>query len=245
LTAILFALVPLALISASTAAGSDDSDFRITVRSSVEQAYTRFSKEPLHEHGKSYAIIAMDQVKDIPLVKPANEGEILAQLRTVLSAYGFHEITPGTNPEIVLTVLYGRSHLRNPYLDKTIEIDGAGFGGVRVVSASVDQLVRERSTPGYAEKTISADAEKLFIAVTAWKFPSTAKEKPEQLWRTLMLTDDPDQDLNQLSKKMLAAGAGYFDHPMAAEEVTIPSSVAEGHVILGTPTIVDPKKTKK
>lgn len=236
-----FSIAPRLLSAPGTAAD----DFSITVRASVDQVYTRFSKEPVHDHGKQYAIVGINQIKqETPLAKPVNEGELIKQLRTILSAYGFHDPVPGTNPDIVLTVVYGRSYLRNPYLDKTMPIDSDSFGG-NVVNASVEQLIRERSTPGYADKTISANAEKLFISVTAWKFPTSPKEKPKQLWRTLMLTDDPDQDLNALSKKMLAAGGGYFDRPIEQEEVSIPSSVAEGHVSIGTPTVVDSKKPAK
>jgi hypothetical protein len=243
LVAFLFAL----LSSLIPAASAGDADYQINVRSSVERKYTALSKEPYREHGKAYAIIAFDQVKsDTPLAKPVNQAALFGQLQKILSAYGFHAPAPGTNPDIVLTVIYGRSWMRNPYLDGEIQSPpSAGFGGVPTYTASVDQMIREKTTPGYAEKAISANAEKLFIAVTAWKFPSSPKEKATQVWRTVMLTDDPDRDLNLVSEKLLAAGAAYFDHAIEKEEISLSSTVAEGHVEVGTPTVVEPNKSGK
>jgi hypothetical protein len=234
------------LLGVTAAAADNGDEFQINVRSSVERAYTTFSKEPYHEHGKSYAIIGFDQVKnDAPLAKPVNRLQLYNELQKILSAYGFHEPAAGINPEIVLTVLYGRSWMRNPYLDGVVESPPGDFGGVPTYTASVDQMIREKTTPGYADKVISANAEKLFIAVTAWQFPKTAKEKPRQLWRTVMLTDDPDRDLNLAAEKLLAAGAAYFDHPIEKEEISISSTVAQGHVEVGTPTVVEPGKPGK
>jgi hypothetical protein len=222
-------------------------DYKITVRASAERKYTTFSKEPPHDHGKSYAIISMQNAKlsDTPLAKPVNQVELLRQLRHNLSAYGFHEFKLGTHPEIVLTVLYGRGWLQNPYLDKTM-VSADSVGGVPTVTASVEQIIRERTTPGYADKVASANSEKLFIAVYAWEFPAKPTDKPKEVWHTQMLVDDPDTDLNLVSEKMLEAGAANFDHTIEKEESTIWSSkVAEGHVEVGTPTVVEPNKSGK
>jgi hypothetical protein len=62
-----------------------------------------------------------------------------------------------------------------------------------------------------------------------------------------MLVDDPDQDLNRLSKEMLAAGGGYFDRLIASgqDEVYVSSKAAYARVFVGTPTVVDPDKSGK
>ena len=231
--------------SANPDPGEGGADFPITVRSFVERNYTRFSKEAYREHGRTYAVISFDQVKsDSPLARAVNQGSLYREFQKALATHGFHEPAPGAKPAILLTVLYGRGWLHNPYLDKEVETASADFG-VPTYTASVEQLIRERTTPGYADKTISANAEKLFIAVIAWQFPANPKDKPQKIWRTVMIADDPDQDLNLISDKMLAAGAGYFDHPIEQEEVTISSKVADGHVEVGTPTVVEPPKTGK
>jgi len=230
---------------ASAEPGDAGADFPITVRSFVERNYTRFSKEPYREHGRTYAVISFDQVKsDSPLARAVNQVALYREFQKALATHGFHEPAPGAQPAVLLTVLYGRGWLHNPYLDQEVETASSDFG-VPTYTASVEQLIRERSTPGYADKTISANAEKLFIAVIAWKFPASPKDKPQKIWRTVMIADDPDQDLNLIADKLLAAGAGYFDHPIEQEEVTISSRVATGHVEVGTPTVVDPAKPGK
>jgi hypothetical protein len=233
------------------AAADDDSPYRINVNSTVERAYTRFSKEPYREHGKVYAIISLKEGVEAtftrwnpnPLAKPVNESVLLAQLRHALTSRGFREVESGKKPDIVLTVLYGRSHLVNPY---TGGFTPLGLDGLRAIVGTPDKIEAETlGMPGGAAKIISASAEKLFIAVSAWKYPETAQEKPVLIWRTIMKTDDPDEDLNLLSDKMLMAGAALFDHPTDEPEVAIPSDLPEGHVKVGTPTVVEPSTPGK
>jgi hypothetical protein len=63
--------------------------------------------------------------------------------------------------------------------------------------------------------------EKQVINVTAWKYPTQAKEKLLELWSTTMAADEPSEDFNQLSGKMLAAGELYFDRSTRPEDVHI------------------------
>jgi hypothetical protein len=225
----------------ATTASGDDSPYRINVSSTVERAYTRFSKEPYRDHGRWYNIISAAPVEENPLARPVNETALLTQLRGVLALHGFHEAEPGHNPEIVLTVLYGRSHLLNPYTKESVDID-ANNG---VPTASIGETeARTLSMPGGQTRLIAASAEKLFIAVCAWKFPETAQEKPKELWRTIVNVDDPDEDLNLVSEKMLRAASTFFDHPIETPEVTFSSDLPEGHVKLGTPTEIGPDKHK-
>jgi hypothetical protein len=184
-----------------------------------------------------------------PLAIPVNEDNLRAQLKNVLSAHGFHEITWGKTADIILTVIYGRNQLRNPYADRTIEVDGGAIGlpGAKVVdsTSSSDQIGREKSDPAYYRKLQTADAEKLFIIISAWQNPAfnpAEKEKPILLWRTTVFIDDPDRDLNAISDKMLAAAGTYFDREIEKEEVSVMSNVVNGKVEVGAPTeVAEPK----
>jgi hypothetical protein len=80
----------------------------------------------------------------------------------------------------------------------------------------------------------AAQLEKLFIAVTAYQFPTTEKEKPRKLWKTLVLVDDPDnRDLNKVIGAMLDAAAGHYDSETKDGEVTIRAPIPEGTVVIG------------
>lgn len=63
---------------------------------------------------------------------------------------------------------------------------------------------------------------------------------------TTMNIDDPDHiDLNAVAAKLLAAGAPYFDKPIAREhDVVINTALPEGHVNVGTPEVVIPPPPK-
>jgi hypothetical protein len=242
------------LIARAAAAEADDA-FEITLRSSVERPFTLFGKKPAAGHSKLYAIggiraaYLMPHDTSRPLAIPVNEDNLRAQLKNVLSAHGFHEITWGKTADIILTVIYGRNQLRNPYADRTIEVDGGAIGlpGAKVVdsTSSSDQIGREKSDPAYYRKLQTADAEKLFIIISAWQNPAfnpAEKEKPILLWRTTVFIDDPDRDLNAISDKMLAAAGTYFDREIEKEEVSVMSNVVNGKVEVGAPTeVAEPK----
>lgn len=249
----------LLLAGGRLAAAEGENTFPINVRAVVDRPFKGFGVEPLHEHGKSYAIVSIKQI-DNPtnrLARPVNEFALLKNLRHVLATHGFREAPANTRPEIILTVLYGRGWLRNPYLDDSMidelsgGIDGISAGGARVVTiVGIPKNVIRHKEPGYEEKVQRADGEKLILNLTAWQPPEPRKAgakkvKPRQLWHTTINTDDADQDLNELMEKMLAAGAAYFDREIEQEEVSIPSTLPEGRVNVGTPTVVEPNPPRK
>ncbi len=233
-------------------------EFNINVRADVDRPYKGLGREPLREHGKVYAIVSIEQI-DNPenkLVRPVNEYMLLKNLKRVLADHGFREAPDGTTPDIILTVLYGRGWLRNPYLDDgTINsynggIDGISTGGaptVTIVGVPKDTLRHKDAF--FEEKAQRAESEKLIINITAWQYPEprkagAKKQKPRQYWRTTINTDDADQDLNALMEKMLRAGAVYFDKVIDKEEVTVSSALPEGHVNVGIPIVVDPTQQR-
>jgi hypothetical protein len=238
----LFLLAGGLLLASRPAAASDEDPYRINVVSSVDRVYTMFGKKPAAPHGKLYAIagVKMSNDHEGPPVVPVDEEALLQQLRATLAARGFHEVAPGKAPDIVITLHYGRSKMNNPYtegivpvMSQSLTTTGGGPGAeggsmstsVPVVTATAEQLGKERTTPGYEEKLQSADNEKLFISVTAFEFPGFGPNpKKKMLWRTTATVDDPDRDLNPISGRMLGAAGVYFDHETELKEVTVLST---------------------
>ena len=251
------ALLLAGVLPALRVAATDD-DYRINVRTAVDRPFKGLGKEPLVEHGKVYSVVKIDLI-DNPvgkLVRPVNEFALLKNLNRVLAAHGFREAPAGTNPEILLTVLYGRGWLKNPYMDDSMiesemGVDGVNaMGGRTVTIVGIPKDALKHKDAMYEEKLQRADGEKLIINITAWAFPGTGKgggkkQRPKQLWHTTINTDDADQDLNAQMEKMLAAGAVYFDREMEKEEETVFSSLPEGHVKVGAPTVVEPAAPRK
>lgn len=243
--AILLVLAGAGLSPVANAAVSDPAPLvEIDVRSSVDTPFGGFRKKPPVQHGKVYGIVAVKEAAGpLKLVRPVNEAGMLEQLRHELTARGFKEMKPDQSPEIILTVMYGRGALRNPYLaDATVNEIMSDPPMVTILGAWPIQLIKEHSA-GFEDRLQKANLEKLFIRVTAWKYPEAPKEKPKELWKTTIIVDDPDhRDLNSVYVEMLAAGSPYFDREIDKEEVEVHTSVPEGHVELGTPTVVKPDK---
>jgi hypothetical protein len=223
------------------APGSEDIPLDIGVRSSVDKPFGGFRRKPTPKHGKVYLIAAVAPApSQMKLVKPVDERGVVKALRQELNSRGYREITPDQTPEIILTVVYGRGWLRNPYLADAMVDEMTEPPTAIIIGGIPTQLIKEREA-GFEDKLQKAQFEKLFIRVTAWKYPSAPKEKPKELWKTTMIIDDPDnRDLNQVYKNMLAAGASYFDQEIKEEEIDILKSVPDGRVKVGVPEVVKP-----
>ena len=207
--------------------------------SEVDQRWHGVHKDDAIAHGKIYALAAINEVPSAEkLVKPVNKARLAQLLRAELAARGYAEITAAQRPDVVLTVLYGRGWLRNPYL-KGAMLDEVSDNVPTSTIVMPSQALRQCEF-GYESKVQDAQQEKLFIRVTAWKYPETPGEKPATLWKTTMVDDDPaNRDLHELSREMLAAGADYFDREIEAEEIRINSETPEGRVILAPLKILE------
>ena len=200
----------------------------IGVRSSVDERWEGVHRRGPIEHGKVYLIASLKKSPVGPeLIRPVDEAGLLQQLRRELNARGFREGGANETPDVVLTLLYGRGYLRNPYLANI----AGDIGAESVVpteieswlaSATDPRLYDKRQRPAYERKVVAAQKEKLFIRVAAWQYPGDRKAAPVQLWKTTMVVDDPTtNDLNALYPQMLAAGVRFFDRAAPEEEVTI------------------------
>jgi hypothetical protein len=233
-----------AFLPATTRPSDEGVPLSIDVRSKVEAKWEGFRKLATVAHGKLYLLATVSEVEVADkLVKPLDRAALATHLRREMAAKGFREITGGETPEIVLTVVFGRGYLRNPHLDGAAEeMSPEGLPQVSINSAK--QAMRQRQ-PGFERKRQSAQAEKLYIAVTAWQYPPVKGQKPNQLWRTVMVTDNPDtRDLNLAMPAMLAAGVGYFDRDIKDDEVTINSTMPTGTVKLGPLNVLEEKTGK-
>jgi hypothetical protein len=219
------------------------------------------------EHGKIYAIFLMQPVDSVlKPVRPIDAQIIARELTYQLETHGYHHVEPKHKPDILLTVIYGRSNLPNPYFTRKTNVDNMGpelpfdSGSAKAPGqkpgdesappkvAIDDPAIRERLMEnGVEAKATKSGFEKLFILVRAWKYPSGPKEKPEALWVATMYVDDPDhRDLNLIAKQMLEAGAPYFDREIKGEEVEVYKPLPDGHVNVGAPEVIqsDPKQSK-
>jgi len=209
------------------------------------------------EHSKVYGLLAFQRVSEVngKLVRPVDEAALKAELIRQLDAHGFQHAGPQRRPDILLTVVYGRSWLPNPYYVKNIDVDMMGpklpdnpfsakddEGNVAVDDPKIAARLME---PGAEEKASRSMLEKLFIMVRAWKNPTNPKEKPTILWVATMFVDDPNhEDLNVIAKRMLEAGAPFFDKEIPDVGVEIVKPLPEGHVKVGTPEVIEHPVTK-
>lgn len=249
---------------------AQENQLEVDVRPAVTDKSVMWSHKPKAPdeggHGKIYGIAKVEEIKtDMRLAKPVNEGALVSIVLNELDRNGFREFKRGEKPDILLTVSYGRGELSNPYIRDGGETGGGNQGGqfaaaaaaasgapsgptendsgattVTITGAFSQQLMDEK-TPGFEAKLQKAGFEKLYIRITAWDFPTSAKTRSKMLWKTVMCVDDPDhRDLNAIAAKMLEAGAPFFDKEIREPEATIFKPVQDGRVNVGTPEVVQP-----
>jgi len=214
----------------------------IGVRSTVDPKWEGFRKLATVTHGKLYLLAAVTEVPSAgKMIKPVDKAALAAHLRQEMARHGFREITAQQIPEVVLTVTYGRGYLRNPYLtDTMLDEDTTGVPTATITSPRQAMRMKEFDAEGKLQK---AQFEKLYVAVTAWQYPARPGDKPNQLWRTVMVTDNPDgRDLNLALPAMFAAGAGWFDRDIKEGEVTVKSTMPTGTVKLGPLEVIEAGK---
>lgn len=246
LSPVLLAVVSLAL-AAGPLARAQPRELEIDVRSAIVDKPAHKKDVRDSQHSKVYGVLAVQLIgAEDKLVKPVDANVLLAQLHGELAKHGFTRVAKGQRPDVLLTVQYGRSFLANPYLGATKEqVYNSGDIPQRQLGPSDIAQAYKLMKAGAQEKAQKAEFEKLVIRVTAWENPPKPGVKPKQLWDTFMLVDDPDhRDLNAVSSEMIAAGANFFDHQVDDPEVEIYKPLPEGHVDVGTPTVVEPKPQK-
>ena len=197
-------------------------------------------------HGKSFAILAIDEVKNAEkLIKPVDQENILRQLYEQLLANGFTKYVKGTKPDILLAVSYGRGDMKNPYIRDQGETPTMNGVPEQSITGAFAQQIMDEKTPGYESKLQKAGFEKLFIRVTAFEYPKDKTSKPKMLWKTVIVADDPDhRDLNVIAAQMLKAGAPYFDRDLKKPEVEFYQGMPQGKVNVGPATVVEGDKKK-
>lgn len=223
---------------ANLAVGQGDDQLQVGVRSTVQV---------VSGVGKVYAILAVQQMKsESELLKPVDAQRLMSLLRHGLNARGFQETDKQHPPDILITVQYGRGWLANPYLGGSHGGSASGGGSasqVELVQGSVlraEEVMAEK-LPGREARLQKAAFEKLFIEVIAWQYPSDPNAKATLVWKTTMVTDDPDhRDLNHVAADMIAAGTPYFDWDTGEPEIEISRRMPEGRVNVGTPKVVEP-----
>lgn len=169
---------------------------------------------------------------------PVDAEVIARKVATELDRQGFWRAKPPQTPDFVIIVDYGRGTLPNPY---------TGTAGEPVDNLSdtraMGQLRLHKNYVGLEEKIQRAGQEKLFIRITAWKYPASPRDKPKRIWRTLMSVDDPDhRDLGGVADVMLAAGGAFFNQATENEEIEVTKPRPDGTVRIGEAVEVAPAK---
>lgn len=251
-------LVAILAAALATSAYAQLSGLEVGVRSGIDVSEkAKRDHDPAYARDESkrlrrYLLASIKEVKtDEKLVRPMDAKAMAQELNKVLQANGFHPVKPGEKPEIIITALYGRGMLINPYVDPDSLPRGDfrhGVRGPQNLSDSIKgtQMVTHDVFVGLEAKTQALNYEKVAIQVSALAYPPPAdpKEKPRLLWQSIMYADDADhRDLNLIMPKLLASGAPYFDKPIDRErEVKVMTDLPAGHVNVGTPEVVPEKK---
>ena len=137
----LVAVAGLALLALS--ARAQDSQLEIDVRTGVvDKSIMWDGRAPAPGaggHSKIYGILSVQEVKSVmKLVKPVDEKAIMELLGRELERNGFQRYAPGTKPDIVITVSYGRAELANPYIKGVGEQGGNGTVGAATAGGNAN-----------------------------------------------------------------------------------------------------------
>jgi len=237
----------------------DDGDrIAIAVHATVDRPFQGLGRAPVKDFGRTYYLASVKQAPSPqPLVRPVEHEAVQRGLAREFERQGYRPITAEETPEIVVTAIYGRGYLHNPYSKDQhasaggpMGMEGEGSGGAPMVTINAlsPELAR-RAEFGYLTKVRDADYEKLFVSIAAWAHPEaappvrgrkTAKPKPYLLWRTVISVDYPEAvDLNAVLDEMLATGAEYFNKETRDGQAYHPATLPAGSVKIGPLEVIE------
>ena len=129
----------LGLLAKTTRA--QEQQLEVDVRPTVvdkQAIYAHTTKSPDEGgHSRIYGILSVDEIKsETQLYLPVNEDLITELLTAEMNKNGFQLYAPGTKPDIVLTVSYGRGELANPYIRGGGEQGGNATTGAATAGAN-------------------------------------------------------------------------------------------------------------
>ena len=234
----LFAAVCAALAPGVHATG-EKSLLSIGVRSNVNNSLPAVPEAGFR--GRLFALLSVEHVKSqARLIKPVDEVRLTRQLVAALVGRGFQLADEQQKPEILLTVQYGRGWLKPPSRSDAADTGADTQGSPPEVSVKGTSVAHVMNLgPGSEAEFQKASYEKLFVRVMAWAYPTDPKARPQRLWQTTMVVDDPDhRDLNLVTSQLFAAGAPYFDRATERSEVSVFLSAADAQVNVGSPVVV-------
>ncbi len=242
----------LALLSPCARAQQNTTNLDIGVRSGIDIGENHKRKadyvyaQDISRHASIYLLAAVSPHPSIgPLIREVNALSIAKELNQQLEAHGFRQVEAGQKPQVVITVEYGRGWLPNPYSDDDVgKVHNNLTNSDRFHPWPISEIFPSLSNEMKRQK---ADQEMLIIQVRAFRYTPDPNEDPKLLWMTTMAVDDPDhRNLNEIYKKLLAAGAPHFDQPIDHDhELVVKDKVPEGHVKVGPLEVVrDPPKEK-
>ena len=151
---LLLAAVGLGLMAPAVRA--QENQLEINVRPSVVDKtimWTRDVPSPEGGHSKIYGILSVKEVKaEHRLIRAVNENAIIELLSAEMNKNGFKLYAPGTRPDIVITVSYGRGELTNPYIKGGGEQGGSSTIGAATSAANAESAESAVSHTTYGQQ---------------------------------------------------------------------------------------------
>ena len=83
-----------------------------------------------------------------------------------------------------------------------------------------------------------------YVVASAYDFSSIATHVKQLLWRTRMTVNSVGVSQIQSLPTLIASAAPYFGRDMAESAILTKRAVRDGHVEIGTPTVVETPKSK-
>lgn len=188
--------------------------------------------------------------------KPPKAAELERTLNTALTTNGYQPATPD-HPAGLALIYYWGSHnkpdpdaardfpdmMRRNVLERAILVGGKKF------AAGMSFAMEWGESPGDHEQKLEflrdqTYEELYYVVASAYDYQALAHGQRKLAWRTTMTVTSAGLAMNETLPAVVSMAAPFFGRETEVPEIGSRRISREGHVFVGTPTVVDDKPKK-
>lgn len=189
--------------------------------------------------------------------KPPSPAELQRILNNALANNGYLPASPGHAAGLALIYFWGSHNKPDPEFARDFPeaarrniLERAILVGGKKFAAGMSFTMEWGETAADHEEKMEflrdqTKEELYYVVASAYDYQALARGQRKLAWRTTMTVTSAGLAMNETLPTVIATAAPFFGRETVEPEIGARRISREGHVLIGTPTVVEEKKTPR